>query len=101
MVSRSRKATPLLTLAGIMRLPPADEIIMVADRSPIREKKACYLEDAGFQKRDFLPPALAAEPGGGKLPVTAQPASDLAPITGGGLDDNPAGSQRLSVSLEP
>src|SRR3546814_10903249 len=41
-----------------MKLPPADEIVMVAGTPPIRAKKARYFEDARLQERILPPPEL-------------------------------------------
>jgi type IV secretion system protein VirD4 len=56
MVSRSETARPLLTPGEMMQLPPADEIVMVSGRPPIRAKKARYYEDSRFAKRLLPPP---------------------------------------------
>jgi type IV secretion system protein VirD4 len=55
MVSRQGTARALLTPGEVMRLPPADEIFMVAGTPPIRAKKARYYEDPRFKERVLSP----------------------------------------------
>src|SRR5271163_3799378 len=59
MVSRSETARPLMTPGEVMQLPPADEIVMVAGRPPIRARKVRYFEDKRLLERVLSPPKLA------------------------------------------
>ena len=83
----------------INKLPPTDEIVMVAGTPPIRAKKARYYEDKRLNER-ILPPPEPAPP----LQRKPDDWSDLPLPTGSGVrqqtsemlgeDEDPTGSER-------
>src|SRR3569623_1030812 len=59
MVSRQETARPLRTPGEVMQLPPADELVLVSGRAPIRAKKLRYYEDRNFTSRVLPAPSLS------------------------------------------
>lgn len=69
MVSRQETGRPLLTPGEVMQLPPAEELVLVSGRPPIRAQKLRYYEDRNFQARVVAPPVLADGGYGDRPPV--------------------------------
>jgi type IV secretion system protein VirD4 len=61
MVSRQETLRALLTPGEVLQLPPGDQLVLMSGCSPLRAKKARYVEDRRFTDR-VLPPS---QPGGG------------------------------------
>lgn len=97
MVSR-----PLLTPEELLRMPQADEIVLVGGHAPIYCQKIVYYQDPAFARRRAVPPPTVSFPNQGAMLDRAPETVDLARFAGLGLGDGDGKeeSQKLSQAAD-